>query len=345
MMTSRDRVMRALSHEAVDRVPRDLWVAPATAAFRPDEVAELLYRYPADIERPEFAYPRGECERGKPDRSGEYTDAWGCTWQIQDVGSRRRLIASPLTSAALMAKYRPPMEILEKANLAAVDQSCAASSQFVVAPSQTCPFDRLCWLRGESAARSDVKRASKSALALLAALDAFACREMELWARSAVDAVEIADHWAGDEGLLVPVDAWRELFKPMYAQYCRILHESDKYVFFRTSGNIGGVLPDLAEIGVDAVQTDLTAADTARLAEQFRGRITLWMGLCPAKMLAAGLPEEVRQSVRRIRQVLDESKGGLIARCEWEPQIRFRNVAAFFEQWLEPLSTPTVPPG
>ncbi len=343
MMTSRERVMRALCHEAIDRVPRDLWVAPATAAFRPDEVAELLCRYPVDIERPHFTYPHGERERGKPDRTGQYTDAWGCTWEIKDVGSRRRLTGSPLTSASLMTKYRPPIEILEKADLAAVDQACASSSQFVVAQSQTCPFDRLRWLRGEPLARNDVKRAGKSLRALLAALDAFACREMELWANSAVDAVQLADHWAGDEGLLVPPDAWRQLFKPLYAQYCEILHDADKYVFFRTTGNIEEILPDLIEAGVDAVQIDVELADVTRLAEKYHGQITFWIGLCSGKTLQDGSPEEVRQAVRRVRQVLNESKGGLIARCEWEPQIRFRNVAAFFEQWLEPISTSAAP--
>jgi len=339
MFTSRQRVMRALCHEPLDRVPRDLWVSPATAAFRPDEVSELLCRYPVDVVRPEFAYPRGQREQGKPNRSGQYTDPWGCTWQLEDVGTQRRLIGSPLSSAAQMAKYEPPMEILEKANLATVDDTCRETAQFVVAPTETRPLDRLRWLRGETAAKNDLRRAGKSLRALLAALDAFSCREMELWAETAVDAVEVADHPIGRDGPVVPLDVWRDLFKPLYARYCQIIHEADKFVLFRTSGNIEPIVPDLVEVGVDAVQVELDLVELSRLAERFRGQIAFWVGLSPAESLHQATPEQIRQMIRQVRQLFDEPHGGIVAWCQWEPHVRFRIVTAFFEQWLEPVST------
>ena len=81
-MTSRDRVIRTLNHEPVDRAPRDLWTVPGIEMSRGDELADIKLRFPGDVERPDFKYPRGDRSSGRPFRVGEYTDAWGCTWRV-----------------------------------------------------------------------------------------------------------------------------------------------------------------------------------------------------------------------------------------------------------------------
>jgi hypothetical protein len=45
-MTSRERVIRALSFGYPDRVPRDLWYLPGEM-FRKDELEEVLKKYPS----------------------------------------------------------------------------------------------------------------------------------------------------------------------------------------------------------------------------------------------------------------------------------------------------------
>ena len=50
-LTSRERVIRTLNHQAVDRAPRDLWFGPAVEKNRSDEVAEMLRRFPLDAIR------------------------------------------------------------------------------------------------------------------------------------------------------------------------------------------------------------------------------------------------------------------------------------------------------
>ena len=40
-MISRDRVIRTLNHQSIDRAPRDLWLLPGMEAGRPDDVAEM----------------------------------------------------------------------------------------------------------------------------------------------------------------------------------------------------------------------------------------------------------------------------------------------------------------
>jgi hypothetical protein len=45
----------------------------------------------------------------------------------------------------------------------------------------------------------------------------------------------------------------------------------------------------------------------------------------------------VRAAAQRLRTALDFSHGGVIAQCRWAPDMPFQNVAALFDQWLQPI--------
>ncbi|MCK9221167.1 MAG: hypothetical protein M0Q40_00845 [Limnochordia bacterium] len=57
-MDSRERVRRTLEFQAVDWVPRELWILPGVQMFRPQELAEVCAKYPLD-----FAGPRQDTGR------------------------------------------------------------------------------------------------------------------------------------------------------------------------------------------------------------------------------------------------------------------------------------------
>jgi uroporphyrinogen decarboxylase len=75
-----------------------------------------------------------------------------------------------------------------------------------------------------------------------------------------------------------------------------------------------------------------------RLAKRFRGRVTFWGEMDRQQLRNPGTPEEFREAVLAVRRALDFGAGGVIAQCQWDPGVRIQTVAAFFEQWLAPLS-------
>jgi uroporphyrinogen decarboxylase len=337
MGTSRDRVIQTLRHEPVDRAARDLWASPATELQRGDEWAEMLRRYPNDILRPEFRYPGGHRTRGSVSEVGQHTDAWGCVWQVNQRGEAPELKHSPLADSRQPASFRPPANLLDKANFASVNKACAGSSRFALAWTDVRPFDRLQWLRGPEAALSDLRSGARPIRDLLGALHEFYCREIALWVGTEVDGIVIQDDWGSDGGLLLPPQIFREVFKPLYRDYCREIHAHDKFAFFRSTGNLEAVMEDLIDIGFDAVHAHLFSMNVESLAERFRHRIVFWGGSDASKLLVQGTVDEVKAAVRRVRAAFDFGRVGIIAQCLWDVRAPFHNIAAAMEQWLIPM--------
>jgi uroporphyrinogen decarboxylase len=334
-MTSRELVIKTLNHEAVPRVPRDVWV-PAGDASRADELGELNVRYPSDIVTPAAA-SHGKRPQDKPSKAGEQTDAWGCGWHVDPDTGQAELRHSPLAEASHIASYRPPAELLDHARFAKANKLCPATNRFVLAWSEVRPFDRLRQLRGSDAALADLAKNSAAMRGLLAMLHEFACKEMELWAKTEVDGVVFRDDWGTADGPLISPEMWRELFRPLYRDYCRILQAGDKFVFFHGDGNIADMFGDLVKTGLDAIHCQLHLMDVARLAKRYRGRVTFWGGMEHERLRNPGTTEEFHQAVIEIRRALDYGSGGVIAQCQWAPGVRLQTIAAFFEQWLVPL--------
>ncbi|MCC6125761.1 MAG: hypothetical protein IT426_12415 [Pirellulales bacterium] len=335
-MTSRELVIRTLNHEATPRLPRDLWISPGMESTHADAIAEIGIRFPNDIVPAEVAPPHGKRSQGKPYKAGTFTDAWGCGWEIAAKGAEPTLRHSPLAEPGKAADYHPPLELLDPARFAKVDKSCEATNRFALAKSETRPFDRLRFLRGERAL-VDLARGTKEIKSLLGALHDFSCREMEIWANSEVDGVAFRDDWGGDDSLLAAPEMWREMFKPLYRDYCNILHAKDKFAFFSSQGNIVDIFGDLIKIGVDAVHSQIQKLDAEKLAKKYRGRVTFWGEL---DFAALGAPDvsRIEQGALKIRRALDYGSGGLIVQCRWTPDVSLHAVAALFEQWLTPLS-------
>lgn len=336
-MTSRDLVISALNHEPVDRAPRDLWTEPGMEIPRADDLAEMNVRYPSDVVPPDFKYPPGKRAKGNPYRPGTHTDAWGCTWQVTQPGTVGVVTNPPLATEAKMADYRPPVEVLSGARFGKVNRGCASTTRFVLARTETRPFDRLGLLCGGEAVLDGLAAGSQPIRELLAKLHEFFCREIEMWAATDVDGVVFRDDWGSTDGLLIESKLWRELFRPLYRDYCEILHAKDKFAFFCSAGDISSIFGDLVKIGVDAVHTQLFLMNVDRLAERFRGLITFWGGVHRQETLLSGDLEQIREAVLQVRRALDFGSGGLIAQCQWDQEAPIDNILAVFEQWMQPL--------
>jgi uroporphyrinogen decarboxylase len=336
-MTSRELVIRTLNHEPTARAPRDLWIADGMESTHSDAIAELNLRFPSDIIQPDIAASYGKRARGKPNPTGQYTDSWGCTWQITQPGAPAELKVSPLAEKGKIAEFRPPLELLEPARFSKVNKSCENTSRFVLARSETQPFDRLRFLRGNDAALIDLARGTKDIRNLLKMLHEFSCKEMEIWANTEVDGVVLRDDWGTADSLVISLEMWREIFKPLYREYCKILHAKDKFVFFQSNGNMLDIVGDLIKDGIDAIHMQFHLMDPEKVAKRYRSRVTFWGEIVSQGVLQSGNPSQQREESLKTRRALDFGSGGVIAQCQWDTNVPLQTIAAVFEQWLLPL--------
>jgi len=333
-LTSRDRVIRTLRHQPVDRAPRHLWRLPGIEMSRQDELERMLALYPEDFKRPDNPYGPGIRAKGEVGEIGEYTDAWGCVWRVAQRGIIGEVKSPPLADWTELAHYKPPYEILDEADFFDANRLCTQTDCFVLAGSITRLFERMQFLRGTEALFLDMGYSSKEIFLLIKMLHDFNCRELRMWADTDVDGVSFMDDWGGQTNMLVSPQIFRDMFKPLYRDYCNILHEKGKYVFFHSDGFITPIIPDLIEVGIDALNSQLFCMDIEQLGKLYNGKITFWGEIDRQHILAFGTTDDVRAGVRRVRHALDHGRGGVIAQCEWGLNVPFENIAAVFDEWL-----------
>jgi hypothetical protein len=355
-MDGRERVIRTLRFEHPDRAPRDLWTLPGIGMFRQDELDAMLGRFPPDITGPQVQYGRGKREKGTPYVVGSYVDAWGCEWHVAEPGIVGEVKGPPLADWSALDHFKPPYEILEDADWSKVSREDpepgdsvfgsfrggvgfptfrGRSGSFVLAGTTVRPFERMQFLRGSEAFYLDLGYQPAELYRLRDMVHEFFMRELEMWIKTDVDGISFMDDWGTQKGLLISPAQWRSLFKPLYRDYCDLIHSANKYVFFHSDGQIMDIYPDLVEIGVDAVNSQLFCMDIEELGRRFKGQITFWGEIDRQHILPFGTPHEVRAAVRRVRAALDDGRGGVFAQCEWGIGVSVENVAAVFETWLE----------
>jgi uroporphyrinogen decarboxylase len=337
-MTSRERVRRTLTFGCPDRAPRDLWALPGILRERRAEMDAVLAAYPNDMTGPDVRYGRAERASGTEAEVGVYTDEWGCPFTVAEPGVIGEVKAPPLADWSALDHLRPPDEILTGADFSRVNASCAGTDKFVKAGTTIRPFERMQFLRGTQALMMDLAWGVGEIYRLRDLLHEFYLRELDLWCATDVEAVSFMDDWGSQHALLISPKLWRSFYKPLYAEYCRRIHAAGKFAFFHSDGHITAIIPDLIEIGVDALNSQLFCQDIEDLGRRFRGQITFWGEIDRQSILPFGTPADVDAAVRRVRAALDDGRGGVFAQCEWGIGVRRENIETVFAAWNEPLA-------
>ncbi len=327
-MSSRELVQRTLAFADPPRIPRQLWLLPWAEEQHPAAVADLRRRFPDDlVSAPCFCRTPPPCQ-GERHGIGRYVDEWGCAFENRRRGVIGEVKEPLVPDWGRVGAVHIPVERLS-VDLGAVNEFCRATDRFVLAGAFPRPFEQLQFIRGTENLLIDLVEEPPALFDLLRRMHAFYLDELEVWARSDVDALMLMDDWGGQEAMLVAPDLWRRIFKPLYRDYVEVARGRGKKVFMHSDGWILDILPDLVEIGVDAVNCQAFCMDLEELGARFAGRITFWGELDRQHLLPRGSRAEILAAAARLRRALHRA-GGFIAQCEFGVGADPRNVAAFF---------------
>ena len=133
-----------------------------------------------------------------------------------------------------------------------------------------------------------------------------------------IDIIKIGDDLGSQTGLLISPKMYRQFLKPLHAEFIQFIKErTDAKVFFHTDGDVMDLVGDFIEIGVDILNPIQTSAgrmaNLSELKRRYGKDITFCGAIDTHHILPHGTPEEVRQEVKRVIDILGPGGGYMVA--------------------------------
>jgi hypothetical protein len=329
-MTPREIVYRTLEFDSPERIPRQMWTLPWAGLNYPEELADLQSRYPDDIvTSPAFLKQNSRTE-GNFYEAGHYIDEWGCEFENIHEGIVGEVKKPLITDWDGLNDLLTPDELLS-VDKVGVNRFCQETDRFVIGAGLARPFERLQWMRTTEQLFMDLALEPENIKKALSVIHDFYLREMELWCSTDVDAVFFMDDWGSQTSLLISLEMWREFFKPLYKDYIELAHQYDKKIFFHSDGFILDIIPELIELGIDALNSQVFCMGPKGLGDQFAGKITFWGEMDRQHLLPEGTAAEIEAA----SDLLFDSfyrDGGLITQCEFGPGAKPENIGRYFHK-------------
>ena len=124
-----------------------------------------------------------------------------------------------------------------------------------------------------------------------------------------IDMIKIGDDLGTQENLMISPRMYRRMLKPLHAEMIALIKEKTKAkIFFHTDGDVFDLIEDFIEIGVDVLNPIQTSAGKMSNLEELKKRYEKRIVFCGAidtqKVLPTGTPDEVKQEVKRVINIL-----------------------------------------
>lgn len=297
-MTSRERVIKTLSHEEPDRIPFDLGSTLVTgitknayinlaAALGKEpgrvELCDTIQQLPVVSEKvlkelevdirgliPNFVRKNPKLEDNGDSYS--FVDEWGVKWKMPKGALYFSVDASPF-SGNISGKdidNFPWPDAAEPALLDGLEDKAREYYQqgYAVILENLCAgiFEMCCRVRGTEQFCMDLAMNPDIASRLL---DKFVELKIQFYEAASeklgdyVQFIREGDDMAGQESMLISPQMYREFLKPRHKQLFEAQRQffgSDFYIFFHSDGAIYEIIPDFIEIGLDVLNpVQLTA--------------------------------------------------------------------------------------
>ena len=333
-MTSRELVLRTLEfRNDTGRLPQHIWTLPIAKMTCGDAFDAIVQDFPDDflVAEPKFAEVSPVTE-GDMYALGTYIDDWGAIFMNHQAGYIGEVKEPLITDDDWedWEKIHIPEEWLSF-DPAEVDAICDSTDKFVFCNPCPRPFEQLQFLRGTENLMMDLMDPPELMLQFMEKMHDFYCRLLEKWAQTKVDGLRFMDDWGTQKSLLISPVLWQQYFRPMYQDYINIAKKYGKKIFMHSDGYTLSILPELIELGLDAINTQIFCMDFEDL-KQFRGKLTFWGEIDRQYLLPFGTEEDCRAAVDKIMENLWDN-GGVIAQLEFGLAAKAENVRAAMDQW------------
>ncbi|MCL5999119.1 MAG: hypothetical protein M1546_24110 [Chloroflexi bacterium] len=295
-MNSREIVQRTLAFERPERVAR---------SFAPSDFVWAS---------PEIPNPQGEWRRVS-EREWRRMDEWGNEWGRLESFSKGEVVRGALDDLARVGTLPLP-DFSNPSYYANASAAFAAEPErWHIGSIHGLTFSIARKLRKMEQYLVDLMLDRDPIRVLHDRVDEQIRLQILRMAEAGADCVMIAEDWGTQTQLLIRPSLWREEFKPRFSALCAYAHSLGLKFFMHSCGQMGAIVPDLIEAGVDVLQFDQPRVHGLDKLERWRdqGRVTLW---CPVDIQATLQTRNVAVIQREAREMIERlwrGEGGFIA--------------------------------
>lgn len=330
-MTKRDVVLRTLKHQESDVIPYFLEMT--------EETEKKMIAYTGDEKFFEHtdSYLAQERNESFTDLSdGKFQDMFGVIWdkgaQEGDFGIA---IGHPIPDSEI-GDYKFP-EPDEKLIREKCERLVAQKDKFTMYIIGFSLYERLWTLHGIEQTLEDFLLEPEFIDEVLDGIVEYNCKVVDIVAQYPIDCIFYGDDWGQQRGLIMGYPLWKRFIKPRLKKMYDHVKKYGMYVAQHSCGDCREVFPDLVELGLDIYNTfQPEVYDIVDFKERFGKDLTFYGAISTQKILPFKTPEEVRQEMHRVMDILGKDGGYILAPTHAMPGdipeenvLMFQHVAKF----------------
>ncbi len=326
-MNSRERILAAINHEPVDRVPTDIWATGEVHQklndhFGPDaDIREALKVDGLAYVGAEYIGPPLP---EVPD--DEIVDYWGMRSRAltYEGGVYYEQSFSPLAAAKTiddLEQYAwPSADWFDYSKMHAAAEAVHDKQAVHCGYMAIFYFHNL--LRGLELSLLDPHDDPEFTRHLLSRLsDSFYEHHRRMFEAGdgLIDIAQVTDDFGSQTGPLISIQTFREFYRPHMQRFIDLCRSFNIKVFHHDDGAIRPFLPDLIEMGIDIlnpIQSKCPGMEVEPLKADFGDSLCFHGAIDNQEVLPFGTPEDVRAAVRTaIDALASDGTGYILAPC------------------------------
>jgi len=250
---------------------------------------------------------------GETIKPGFYRDCFGVVWDRSGLDKDIGIVQGIQINESNYRSYRCPE--VDEHRVRLITESLLASPRdtLKLGKLSITLFERAWSLRGLTQLLMDFHLNPKLVRHLLDQIMIYNTRVLDIALEYDVDGMYFGDDFGTQTGLMFSPDTWREYFKPCYEAMFRQIKAKGKLIALHSCGDIGRILPDLVDIGLDIYQTvQPEIYDLPTLKREYGASLCFWGGISTQRLLPFATKVELTDTLRRTIDVMAKD-GGYIA--------------------------------
>jgi uroporphyrinogen decarboxylase len=310
-MNHKERVLRALSHQTVDRLPTQInytaKMGEKLALHFGIPVSNLPEFFDNHLIRVDLSYPNQVSLDGNIN-----FDWWGTGYDSREEGYFIRV--NQLENLSDLDAYPWPDPCGAELMVMAEQMIEKYGSEYFIIPNLGFAlFERAWALRGFERFLIDLASNPEFVIQLLDKITEIQLVLIGRYLDLGIDGGYFGDDYGAQMNLIMSPVTWRRYFKPRLKRLFAPFLERGLPVILHSDGQIKSILPDLLEIGLTALNpVQPEVLDHHWLQENFSAELAYYGGISTQTILPYGTSDEVHQAVADCREALAPQGSGLL---------------------------------